>query len=210
MSLPPALRAGLEAVEPPGGVALVACSGGVDSVSLAAAAVALGRWRVRLAYVDHGLQRRAGAQARCVRALGAALGCGVDLLMADPRRVRGGGGLEDGARQARYACLAATAARRGAAVILTAHTADDQAETVLMRLASGAGSRGLAGIPARRGPYARPWLGVSKAEIIAFAVARGLAWVEDPSNADERHARNRLRARRGALDEALGPAWARG
>jgi tRNA(Ile)-lysidine synthase len=106
--------------------------------------------------------------------------------------------IETAARKARYAWLAEVAAETGAAWVATAHTADDQAETVLHRLLRGAGLRGLAGIPMRRplGPgvqVIRPLLHVRRAAVLAFLEALGQDWRQDHSNADSRHTRNRLR-----------------
>ena len=103
--------------------------------------------------------------------------------------------LQEAARRARYDALCALAAELGAARIATAHTLDDQVETVLLRLLRGTGADGLAGIPARSadGRIVRPLLGVPRADVEVWARTQGLAWREDPSNASTDYARNRLR-----------------
>ncbi|OGK94457.1 MAG: tRNA lysidine(34) synthetase TilS, partial [Candidatus Rokubacteria bacterium RBG_16_73_20] len=181
-----AMLAGGEAV-------LAAVSGGADSVALLHALVALApAWRLRLSvlHVDHGLRPDAARDAEFVRALGARLGVPVEVarVAVSPR-----GSLEAAARAARYAALAAAADRVGAARIALGHTADDQAETVLMRLLEGAGVRGLAGIPPVRGRFVRPLIERRRAEVVAELGRTGLAWVEAPTNADPRFLRNRVR-----------------
>jgi tRNA(Ile)-lysidine synthase len=100
---------------------------------------------------------------------------------------------EDAMRRARYAAYRLWAERRSASRVALGHTADDQAETVLMRLLQGAGPRGLAGIPPVRGPYIRPLIELRRLEILSELKARNLSWVEDPSNRDPKFLRNRIR-----------------
>jgi tRNA(Ile)-lysidine synthase len=102
-------------------------------------------------------------------------------------------GLEARARHARYSAIEAD--RAGEELVLTGHTADDQAETVLMRLMRGSGAGGLAGIPARRGPWTRPFLAFSRRELRAEAERLGLPFVDDPANEDDRFLRSRVRHR---------------
>jgi tRNA(Ile)-lysidine synthase len=149
-------------------------------------------WRLRLhvLHVDHQLRAESAADADFVRALGARLGVTVDVAtVAVDRR----GSLEAAARAARYAALEACAARVGAARIALGHTADDQAETVLMRLVQGAGVRGLAGIPPVRGAIIRPLIEVRRSALEAELARAGLAWVDDASNRDPKFLRNRIR-----------------
>ncbi|AXV77372.1 MULTISPECIES: tRNA lysidine(34) synthetase TilS [Ralstonia solanacearum species complex] len=178
----------------------VALSGGRDSAALLHAAAA---WRdvagapVRLValHVHHGLQADADAwEAACAR-MAAAVGAEFHV-----RRVRvsadAGCGIEEAAREARYAALDALCAEAGATLLLTAHHLDDQAETVLLQLLRGAGLDGLSAMPMarqRRVTLLRPWLDVPRSDIDAYARAHALAWVEDPSNDDARYARNALR-----------------
>jgi tRNA(Ile)-lysidine synthase len=111
------------------------------------------------------------------------------------RAEREGGGLEEAARRERYAFLRRVRDETGASVIAVAHTRDDQAETLLLRLLRGAGATGLGGMRPRGGAggVVRPLLGVSRDEVLAYLRERGLAWREDPTNADLRHTRNRIR-----------------
>ena len=153
-----------------------------------------------------------------MRSLGAALGVPVLVRRVAPRRLREGGPsrsrptLQEAARRLRYDALPEMAAAAGAERIATAHTLDDQAETVLLRLLRGSGPAGLGGIPERSpdGRIVRPLLAVSRAEIERFARARGLLWREDASNRDPAYARARLRRDwlRG-IGEAFNPRWLR-
>ena len=185
---------------------LVACSGGADSLALAsAAAFAAPRLGLRagLVTVDHGLQDGSADRAAQVAAWGTELGLTPSIAV----RVEVGraGGPEAAARDARYAALARTAQEHGAAAVLLGHTMEDQAETVLLALARGAGPRGIAGMPARRGIFLRPFLEVSRAETRAACTEQGLTPWEDPHNADPSYARARVRAALPVLVETLGP-----
>jgi tRNA(Ile)-lysidine synthase len=176
-----------------GETVLVAVSGGADSVALLHLLVGLaGAWRLRLhvLHVDHQLRPDSKADADFVRVLGARLGVPVDVatVTVDAR-----GSLEAAARVARYAALESSAARVGADRIAVGHTADDQAETVLMRLLEGAGVRGLAGIPPVRGRIIRPLIDLRRAALEAELERAALAWVEDPTNRDPKFLRNRIR-----------------
>ena len=194
------------------GPVLVACSGGADSLALAAAtafvAPRLGR-RAGLVTVDHGLQ--AGSAERADAVARWAVEAGLDPVEAVPVTVAGRpGGPEAAAREARYQALVATARRHDAAAMLLGHTRDDQAETVLLALARGAGPRGLAGMPERREldgvPLLRPMLDVSREETRKACVALGLTPWEDPHNADPAYARARVRSDvLPVLVRALGP-----
>jgi tRNA(Ile)-lysidine synthase len=175
------------------GAVLVACSGGADSLALAAAtAFEAPRAGLRpgLITVDHGLQPGSAAQAASVAAL--AFELGFDPVETVPVRVGGDGGPEAAARLARYSALDAVAAALDAPVLL-GHTLDDQAETVLLGLGRGSGPRSIAGMPARSGRYLRPLLGVRRASTEAACTALGLAWWDDPHNADPSYQRTRLR-----------------
>jgi tRNA(Ile)-lysidine synthase len=176
-----------------GETVLVAVSGGADSVALLHGLVALApRWRLGLhvLHVDHGLRPDSARDAEFVHGLGARLGVPVEVatVAVAPRD-----SLEAAARQARYAALEACADRVGAGRIAVGHTADDQAETVLMRLLEGTGVRGLAGIPPVRGRVIRPLLECRRAALEAELRRAGLDWVEDPSNRDPKFLRNRVR-----------------
>ena len=172
---------------------LVAVSGGADSVALLYALAALApAWRLELhaLHVDHGLRAESARDADFVRGLGARLSVPVDVATVTVERR---GSLEAAARAARYAALAASADRVGAARIALGHTADDQAETVLMRVLRGAGLRGLAAIPPVRDRIIRPLIECRRADLVVELHRAGLEWVEDPSNRDPKFLRNRIR-----------------
>jgi tRNA(Ile)-lysidine synthase len=191
---------------------LVACSGGADSLALAAAtafvAPRLGL-RAGLVCVDHGLQPGSAERAKEVASWAA--GAGLAPAEAVSVTVAGHpGGPEAAARAARYSALVAAAHRLGASTVLLGHTRDDQAETVLLALARGAGPRGLAGMPVRRDldgvSLLRPLLDISREQTRQACAALGLAPWQDPHNTDPAYARSRVRATAlPALVAALGP-----
>jgi tRNA(Ile)-lysidine synthase len=205
-----AVREVLAALDP-GSRVLVACSGGADSLALAAA-TAFEAPRLAVfagaVVVDHGLQEASADVAE--RAAAQCRGLGLDPVDVVRTRVgtAAGPGPEAAARNARYAALDAAADRRGADVVLLGHTRDDQAEQVLLGLARGSGARSLAGMPPRRGRYARPLLGLSRRETAAACAATGLEPWADPHNADTAYARVRVRGLLAQLEEALGPGVA--
>jgi tRNA(Ile)-lysidine synthase len=179
-----------------GEAVLVAVSGGADSVALldvlCELRAALGL-RLEAAHVHHGLRPGADADAEFTRELARRLAVPFHLERVAVRRGPPWDGLEAEARRARLAALETRARGIGAARIATAHTADDQAETVLMRLLAGAGPRGLGGIAPVRGRFIRPLLESRRADVLTHLESRGLGWVQDPSNADPRFLRNRIR-----------------
>jgi tRNA(Ile)-lysidine synthase len=193
------------AVEALGLARLVAASGGVDSTVLACALGEIARQRrleLVIGHVNHGLRGAASdADEQAVRDLAASLGAPVEVVAAHPRGLRSGRSsrerptLQEAARTLRYRALRSMATRLGAERIATAHNADDQAETLLLRLLRGTGPDGLGGIPERSpdGVIVRPLLRVPRAEIEAYARARKLAWREDASNHSLDYTRNRLR-----------------
>ncbi|MGH7346950.1 MAG: tRNA lysidine(34) synthetase TilS, partial [Candidatus Rokuibacteriota bacterium] len=138
----------------------------------------------------HQLRAGSAADADFVRALGARLGVPVDVATVSVDRR---GSLEAAARTARYAALETYAARVGAERIAVGHTADDQAETVLMRLVQGAGVRGLSGIPPVRGMLIRPLIELRRSVLETELKRAGLSWVEDETNRDPKLLRNRIR-----------------
>jgi tRNA(Ile)-lysidine synthase len=194
----------------PGELVLVACSGGPDSLALAAAlAFVAPRAGLRAGglTVDHGLQEGSAARAASVAA--AMSGLGLDPVRAIAVSVAGAGGPEAAARTARYDALERTAQEFGAAAVLLGHTLDDQAETVLLGLARGSGPRSLAGMPPSRGVFRRPLLAVRRSVTVAACAALGLDPWHDPHNADRRFARVRVRLDAlPALEAALGPGVA--
>jgi len=173
---------------------LVGVSGGVDSVALLHALVRTGRKPVVL-HFDHGWRAESAADAACVRELARKLGL---KYIGEKMRSSARGPRETDARVARYAFFAQTARRLGLRDLVLAHHADDQVETFLMQLlrGSGAAGRGMDAMSARAGLILhRPWLGVWKKEITAYARRHKLAWREDATNADTRHRRNLIRRR---------------
>ena len=175
-----------------GETVLIGVSGGADSVALLHVLMNLAsalRLRLHVLHVDHGLRPDSAHDAEFVRALGARLGVPVDAVGVSV----GAGSVEAAARAARHAALEAAAERLGAARIALGHTADDQAETLMMRVLEGTGVRGLAGIPPVRGRVIRPLIESRHREAVAALTTAGLSWLEDPSNRDPRFFRNRVR-----------------
>ena len=169
----------------------MACSGGADSLALAAAAAHVGTRAVHGLVVDHGLQPGSAAQAAA--ACAALAGLGVDARVAAVTVTEAGDGPEAAARRARYAALREESTAWGGAPVLLGHTLDDQAETVLLGLGRGSGARSLAGMRAWDPPWCRPLLGVRRAVTRAACAEAGLEPWEDPHNADPRYTRVRLR-----------------
>ncbi len=176
---------------------LVAVSGGPDSVALLDILYAMpeARLQLTLAHVHHGLRPTAEADATFVERLAKRYHLEFLSRRVDVRaRVdRTGESEEEAAREVRYAALSEMAAEAGATRIATGHTADDQAETVLMRILRGTGLLGLAGIPPRRGPVIRPLLPLWRRDILAYLQARGLESCTDETNASLDYTRNRVR-----------------
>ena len=195
-----------------GDLVLAACSGGADSLALAAAlafeAPGLGLAAGGVT-VDHGLQDGSADQAGQVAKTLAGLGLDPVQCLAVTVARRGAGGPEAAARAARYAALDRACDAAGAAAILLGHTLDDQAETVLLGLARGSGARSLAGMPERQGRCLRPLLGLRRAQTRAACAAQDLEPWDDPPNAEPGFARARVRHRLlPALEEELGPGVA--
>ncbi len=195
-----ALRRSLRDLGTPraGQTLLCALSGGPDSVALVhALAVAAPRmgFRVIAAHLDHRLRPDSGQDAEFCRNLCERLGVSLHMGSADVRlrARRDAQGLESAAREERYAFLEGVARSQSAVAIAVAHTRDDQAETLLLRLLRGSGSSGLGAMRARRGLLIRPLLGVSRARVLEHLASHGLTWREDPSNADLSLLRNRVR-----------------
>ena len=181
---------------------LVAVSGGSDSMALVALLMALRKkysWRLSVVHLNHGFQRNGSRAQQTVQKFCAANGLpfyskSIHLRSSAKKQRRS---LEDAGRTERYLYFSRLAKKIRAGKIVTAHTLDDQVETVLMRLFRGAAFRGLAGIPYTRacgeGQLIRPLLLCSKKDLTAFAKARRLPIVEDPSNQEERFLRNSVR-----------------
>jgi tRNA(Ile)-lysidine synthase len=188
---------------------VLAVSGGPDSTALLVLAA---RWRrarktgprLLAVTIDHGLRRESADEARAVAHLAQRLGVPHRILRWKGKKPATG--LQQSARDARYRLLAAAAQRVKACAILTAHTLDDQAETVLIRMSRGSGLGGL-GAMAREAPLpiggeavlVRPLLEIPKARLIATLARAGIEFADDPSNRDPRFTRARLREVMGAL-----------
>jgi len=205
---------GVLAELPPGATVLAACSGGADSLALAAAlafeAPRAGRSAGGVT-IDHGLQDGSDERADAVVRTMAALG--LDPAGSIAVTVDGPGGPENAARDARYKALNQAAQRMEVAAVLLGHTQDDQAETVLLGLARGSGARSLAGMPSefRRQDvlYLRPLLGLNRATTRKACTAMGLEPWDDPHNVDPSYARVRVRHEAlPALERTLGPGVA--
>lgn len=188
----------------PGEPTVVMLSGGRDSVCMLDLAVRAHRallfgdaeqkrhaHRVRALHVNYGLRESADEDERFCVELCESLE--VELTIERPRRPEGSGNLQAWARSVRYDA-AAELAGRNEATVLTGHTADDQVETILYRLASSPSRRALLGMKPRDGILARPLLGTTRAETTAYCERRGLGWRDDPSNSEPTYARNRIRA----------------
>ena len=181
---------------PAGPLALVALSGGPDSLALAAATAfeaPRAGLRAGAVIVDHGLQQ--GSADAAARAAAQATALGLAPVIVRQVTVGTEGGPEAAARTARYAALAAVAAQEGAAVVLFGHTLDDQAETVLLGLARGSGATSLQGMAAVTGLYVRPLLGIRRVTTVQFCADSGIEPWLDPQNEDGAFARVRVRRR---------------
>jgi tRNA(Ile)-lysidine synthase len=174
--------------EPKGRLGL-AVSGGPDSLALLILASAAG-FECAAATVDHGLRSESASEAEFVSYLCQKLSVPHQTLKLGKHK---SGNVSDWARNARYAALAEWTSRMKCAHLLTAHHADDQLETMIMRLNRSSGVAGLAGIRARRGMVARPLLRWRKAELVELVQALGVEPIDDPTNRDDRFDRARLR-----------------
>lgn len=207
--------ASLTALIPPASAATVrlglAVSGGGDSIAMLVLAAVAMPGRIEAATVDHGLRAESAAEAALVAQVCAALGVPHETLPVEVED----GNLQDAARAARYAALGQWAETRGLNALLTAHHADDQAETLLARLNRASGVAGLAGVrsagrvPGTGLPLLRPMLTWRRAELAGVVAAAGIVPVDDPSNRDERFDRARIRAGLAGAEWIDVPALAR-
>lgn len=188
---------------------LVAVSGGGDSLALLHVL-----HRLALEYgfglvahgVDHGLRAEAAHELDLAESL--ADDCRVQFSRT-VLHVTPGSNLQARARQARYEALRAAATSTGATLIATGHHADDRAETVLLRLLTGAGPRGLAVLPPRAGRLIRPMLRARRADVLSHLARHGISHAEDPTNRDRRYLRTRVRFDVLPLLESLAPEVSR-
>ena len=196
----------LRALAPDFGRLGLAVSGGPDSLALLLLAHAAFPGRIAAATVDHGIRAESDAEARFVARLCEGLGVPHAILKADVDQRAAS--LQQSARVARYAALGDWLKKEAITVLATAHHADDQAETLLMRLQRGSGAAGLAGVRART-PFPvrgndklliRPLLGWRRDELRALVEEAGIDPVDDPSNGDPRFDRTRMRARLATAD----------
>ena len=211
----------------------VACSGGIDSITLAACLWLISRLQtevesaqpeviypliarcraaptveVLILTVDHGLYDGSARQASELAAFWRQAEVSCEVLCADPEVISRGAGLEDGARRARYQVLTEAAERAELDLIYLGHHAGDQAETMIMRLQSPAGLLGMRGIPPRRDRFVRPWLTAQPCFISSAHRSLALPVFLDPTNSDERFKRNAVRHRvTPALNEVFGTRW---
>jgi tRNA(Ile)-lysidine synthase len=182
----------------------LAVSGGPDSLALLLLAAAASPGRIEAATVDHGLRPEGGDEARSVAAACARLN--IPHVVLEPGWAQApASNVQAGAREARYTALGRWAGERDLAFVATAHHTDDQAETLLMRLARGAGLSGLAGVRpvremAKSPAIVRPLLGWRKAELVELVARAGLVPADDASNRDQRYDRTRARALLAATD----------
>ena len=194
---------------PDGALVLVACSGGPDSLALAACAAWVGErrgFRVGAVIVDHGLQEASAEVAH--EAAAACSAWGLDPVVIECVVVGTTGGPEAAARDARYSALSSVAESLSAAAVLLGHTREDQAETVLLRLARGSGARSLSAMSPANGMWRRPMLDIARAVVRECAeeeCARiGASPWSDPHNADPAYSRVRVREALPLLAETLG------
>jgi tRNA(Ile)-lysidine synthase len=201
-----AVRRALAGLEP-GALVLVAVSGGADSLALAAAAAFVAPrqgLRAGAVVVDHRLQQRSAQVAE--RTAAACRDLGLAPVVVAPVEVpQDGSGPEAAARTARYQALDRVADAEGAAAILLGHTRDDQAESVLLGLVRGSGTRSLAGMAPQRDRLRRPLLLLDRTTTRAACAVLGLTPWDDPHNRDRRYARVRARELLPVLEDALGP-----
>ena len=178
----------------PGDLVLVACSGGPDSMALLhtlARVATRRRFRVAVHGIDHGLRAGASAELDLAERLAAKheLSFSRSAVTVEP-----GGNLQARARAVRHARLREVAAELGAASIATGHTADDRAETLVMRLVRGTGPRGLGVLPVRAGALIRPMIRARRADVLLHLERHDVPFATDPSNANPRFLRTRVRS----------------
>jgi tRNA(Ile)-lysidine synthase len=175
---------------PAGLPVLALVSGGPDSMCMLDLLLRVHDGPVGVLTVDHGLRAASAGEARMVARHARAAGCAVHV---ESPALTPGAGVQERARNARLACATRVAAEHGYARIAVGHTASDQAETVLFRIARGTGRVGATGMAPRRGAFVRPLLCLSRTETRAWCMERGIPFVDDPSNRDRAFGRARVR-----------------
>jgi len=209
MLSPFARRLAASGVLPPGASVLAACSGGADSVALVLGLDELrrdGLIRASVAHVHHGLRGAAAdADLAAVRSLAASLGLAFHHRSGDAsgEAARRRKGLEEAARFIRRQALEEMRAEAGCDVVALAHSADDQAETVLLRLLRGSGAEGLSAMPGRNGNFVRPMLAMRRSDVRAAVSAAGIGWASDETNWSPASARALVRELLGRLESSL-------
>lgn len=190
-----------------GDVVIVACSGGADSLALS---YAVAKEAEKLAVtvvgitVDHRLQTGSGAQAQAVIRQFESMGIATSEII--PVTVEVTDGMEASARRVRYQALAQAAEKYSAKMVFLGHTRDDQAETVLLGLARGSGTRSLSGMAPKMGKYVRPLLAITREQTLAACEESGLSPWEDPHNHDRQYLRVRVRLDAlPVLEKIIGP-----
>jgi tRNA(Ile)-lysidine synthase len=195
----------LDALDQPGARIGLAVSGGPDSLALLLLAAAVRPGLVEAATVDHALRPESQAEAEMVASLCERLGVPHAILKVEWKK-KPDTAIQERARTARYRLLGAWAKEKGLGALVTAHHLDDQAETFVMRLARGAGVKGLAGmrrlviVPGGQVALVRPLLGWRRSELVQLCVDAGVTPVADPSNEDEQFERVRVRRALGEAD----------
>jgi tRNA(Ile)-lysidine synthase len=196
---------------------VVAYSGGSDSTALLAALCAVGWARPIAIHVDHGIRPRAELEEEIALVKSNCAALGVRLIVAHvrplaiaKRAISSREGIEAEARRYRYCAFRKALERTGASALLLAHTRGDQLETLLMRLLGGSGSGGLRGIPEATGPFLRPFLGLEKAELLAYLEEKGLSYSTDSTNASTDYLRNRIRRELVPFLDSGFPGWRSG
>ncbi|MDP8224629.1 MAG: tRNA lysidine(34) synthetase TilS [Candidatus Lernaella stagnicola] len=187
----------------------VAFSGGGDSMALLVAAHAVARKvgaTLVALHVDHALRPESASEAEVCRAQADRLGVAFQMARLQPGQLSGN--IHDSARGARYEALSRMADEESLAAVFTAHTLDDQVETIFHRILRGTGPSGLRGIGEEYGVFRRPWLGMRRETLRAYLKAASFEWLEDPSNDDPRYLRTRIRQTMLPLAEEIGGAKA--
>ncbi|MCL2699652.1 MAG: tRNA lysidine(34) synthetase TilS, partial [Defluviitaleaceae bacterium] len=198
---------------PGAGLVLACVSGGADSMCLLEALLEISHERgfdVGVAHYNHGLRGEESMRDEAFvreycRALRVPLYCGSGDVKTQARKSRLG--IEETARNMRYGFFNDIAEKTGALRIATAHTADDNAETIIMNLARGAGAKGLSGIPPKRGSIIRPMLRVSREDVLRYNAERSIAYVEDSTNSLDVITRNKVRHKIMPLIREINPLF---